>query len=172
MRPPRQGFGRASPAAAEPFLLAGLGYWEGLTMKLLPLLLAQNNDEAAGAIGAMLGMCCNCLALLAAIVVCVGLWKLFEKAGQPGWAGIIPFYNMYVVTTAIARKEVLWFILLLIPCVNIVAAFIIWIEVAKNFGKDPLYGVGLALLPFIFVPLLGFSDARFQPAGPTPPPAY
>ena len=141
-------------------------------MNLIPLLLAQN-DDAGGALGALCSMACSCGFILVLIVpLLAGLWKLFEKAGQPGWAGIIPFYNMFVVTTAIARKEVLWFVLLLIPCVNIVAAFIIWIEVAKNFGKDPLYGVGLALLPFIFVPLLAFSDARFQPAGPTPPPAY
>ena len=82
-----------------------------------------------------------------------GMWKLFEKAGKPGWAAIIPFYNMFVLNE-IARKEILWFVLTLIPCVNIVAMIVICMDVAKHFGKDPIYGVGLALLPFIFFPLL------------------
>jgi Family of unknown function (DUF5684) len=170
MRPPRQGLGRASPAAAEPFLLAGLGYREGHTMNLLSILLAQN-DNAGGVLGGLLGMCCNCVILLGIVVAFVGMWKVFEKAGQPGWAGIIPIYNAYILTTEIARKEILWFVLLLVPCVNIVAAVIICIEVAKNFGKDPAFGIGLALLSPIFFPILGFSDAKFQPKAPSPPPA-
>ena len=138
-------------------------------MNLIPLLLAQNNDDAAGALGALCGLGCNCVILLVVVVPFVaGLWKVFEKAGRPGWAAIVPFYNMYLLTE-IARKDIIWFVLTLLPCVNIVAMIVICMDVAKNFGKDPAYGVGLALLPFIFFPLLGFSDARYQPTTPLPP---
>lgn len=75
---------------------------------------------------------------------------------------IIPFYNMYVATQ-IAGRDILWFILLLVPCVGIVAAIVIWMDVAKNFGKDAIWGIGIAFLPFIFLPLLGFGDAKYQP---------
>jgi hypothetical protein len=141
-------------------------------MNQIPLLLAQN-DDAGGIVALLIGLICNCVIPLAiTVAVFAGMWKVFEKAGQPGWAGIIPIYNMFVLTTEIARKEILWFVLLLIPCVNIVAAIIVCIEVAKNFGKGPGFGIGLALLGPIFFPLLGFSDAKFQPTAPNAPPAY
>jgi hypothetical protein len=62
----------------------------------------------------------------------------------------------------IAGKPAWWVILCLIPIVSIVIFFIVNIEIAKRFGKDALYGVGLTLLGFIFYPLLGFSDATYQ----------
>lgn len=137
-------------------------------MNLFPLLFAQN-DNAGGAIGALLGLLCNCVIFLIVVVPTVaGLWKIFEKAGQPGWAAVVPIYNMYVLTVEVARKEILWFVLMFIPCVNIVAVILVSIDVAKNFGKGPGFGIGLALLSPIFFPLLGFSDARFQPAPKAP----
>lgn len=104
------------------------------------------------------------LALIAAWFV--GMWKLFEKAGKPGWAGIIPIYNLIVLLEIVGRP-IWWIVLFLIPCLNIVACILVGIDVAKSFGKDTGYGVGLGLLPFIFYPLLGFSDARYQ--GPSVP---
>ena len=140
-------------------------------MSLFPVLLAQN-DDAGGAIAALVGMLCQCAMFLIFVVPTIaGMWKVFEKAGQPGWAALIPFYNAFVLTQ-VARKEILWFILTLVPCINIVALIVICIDVAKNFGKDPIYGVGMAFLPFIFFPILGFSDARYLAAPPTTPPAY
>lgn len=132
-------------------------------MHSYPYLIAQNDGEAVAGI---IGLLCSCfiplVGLALAVVTIAGLWKIFEKAGRPGWAAIIPFYNMYIVTE-IAGRDILWFILLLVPCVNIVAAIMIWMDVAKNFGKDPIWGLGLAFLGPIFVPLLGFGDARYQP---------
>jgi hypothetical protein len=137
-------------------------------MSWMPLLLAQRDDQA-GALGALCGVLCNCAIILVVVVPMIaGMWKVFEKAGKPGWAAIIPFYNMFVLTE-VARKDILWFVLTLVPCVNIVAMIIISMDVAKNFGKDSAYGIGLALLPFIFFPLLGFSDAVYQPTAPMPP---
>ena len=99
------------------------------------------------------------LAFVVAIIA--SMWKLFEKAGQPGWAAIVPFYNNYILTCEIAKKEILWFILMFVPFVNIVAAFIVCMDLAKKFGKEPGFGIGLALLPFVFFPILGFGDAKY-----------
>jgi len=102
------------------------------------------------------------LYILLLVIIIAGMWKVFEKAGEPGWAAIVPFYNAYVLTCKIAQKEILWFILLFIPLVNLVAAIVISIEVAQKFGKGAGFGVGLALLGFIFYPILGFGDARYM----------
>lgn len=94
------------------------------------------------------------------VVVIAGIWKTFEKAGQPGWAAIVPFYNIYVMTQ-IAKKPGWWMVLFLIPIVSIIIAFILMIEIAKNFGKGAGFGVGLVFLGFIFFPILGFGDAKY-----------
>ena len=99
------------------------------------------------------------LAILAAVVA--GAWKSFEKAGKPGWAAIVPIYNT-IVAIEIAGRPIWWFILLLIPCVGIIVAIIVCIDFAAKFGKSAGFGVGLALLPFIFFPILGFGDAQYQ----------
>jgi hypothetical protein len=139
--------------------------WGERSMNAWPILLAQNEGE----VGGVLGIFCACffwLLMLAVVIVgLVGLWKIFEKAGQPGWAAIIPYYNLFVLNQ-IAGKDILWFVLAIIPCVQIVAIPVICMDVAKNFGKDPIFGLGLAFLTPIFAPLLGFSDAKYQ--GPAP----
>ena len=107
----------------------------------------------------IIGVC-----LVFAIFVIAGIWKVFEKAGEPGWASIIPIYNA-IVMLKVARKPGWWFLLLLIPGVNIIIAIIVAIEMAKNFGKGTGFGLGLAFLGFIFYPMLGFGDARYMPYG-------
>lgn len=85
-----------------------------------------------------------------------GIYKIYHRAGKPGWAAFVPVYNL-VVKLEIVKKPVWWIILLLIPFVNII--FAIWITnlLAKRFGKDEGYTLGLVLLPFVFFPLLGFG---------------
>lgn len=90
-------------------------------------------------------------------------WKMFEKAGKPGWAAIIPIYNI-VVLCQVAGKPGWWVILMLIPLVNIIIMIIVSVGVARNFGRGALFGIGLWLLGVIFYPILGFSDAEYQPA--------
>ncbi len=87
------------------------------------------------------------LSLLLFIVVIAGLWKVFEKAGKPGWAAIVPIYNI-IVMLEIVGKPMWWIIMMLIPCVNIVFMVLMNIELAKSFGKDVGYAIGLILLPF------------------------
>ena len=95
------------------------------------------------------------------MIVLAGMWKVFEKAGEPGWAALIPIYNV-IVLVKIAGREMWWVLLFLLPCANFVAAVMISLDIARKFGKDPLYGIGLAFLPFIFYPMLGFGDAQYN----------
>jgi hypothetical protein len=92
------------------------------------------------------------------------MWKVFEKAGQPGWGIFIPIYNLYLLLM-IAGKPGWWLILYIIPFVNFVIAIIVSIEIAKNFGKDAGFGIGLAFLGIIFYPILAFGSAQYQGAG-------
>jgi hypothetical protein len=99
---------------------------------------------------------------LAVIVLEIaGLWMVFTKAGKHGWAAIIPFYNTWTLCES-AKRPGWWLIFFLIPFVNIVFWFIIAIDLAKAFGKGTGYGVGIALLSFIFIPVLGFGSAQYQ----------
>jgi hypothetical protein len=94
------------------------------------------------------------------ILEIVALWFLFEKAGEPGWAAIIPIYN-YLIVIKIAGKP-WWFLLLfLIPIVNIVIYIIVLNGLSKSFGKDAGFTVGLFFLRFIFLPILGFGSAQY-----------
>lgn len=102
---------------------------------------------------------------LAIIVVgIVSMWKLYEKAGKPGWAAIVPIYNL-VVLLEIINKPIWWIVLFFIPIVNIVAIFLIYIELAKVFGKDTLYGILMVFFGIIMIPMLAFGDAQYQGAG-------
>jgi len=106
------------------------------------------------------------LIYLAVVILCIaGAWKMFKKAGKPGWGCIIPFYNTYLMTQ-IGGLPIVWFILTFIPIANIVAAFVIAIAIAKSFGKGGGFGVGIVFLPFIFYPVLGFGDAQYKGAPP------
>lgn len=109
--------------------------------------------------GAIIGLIY--LAILIAVIA--GFWKVFTKAGKPGWAAIVPIYNL-VVLLEIAGKPLWWIVLFLIPFVNIIMCIIVSIAVAQKFGKSAAFGVGLGLLGFIFYPILGFGDAQYQGA--------
>jgi uncharacterized protein DUF5684 len=100
------------------------------------------------------------LQLAIGILMLVSLWKVFVKAGQPGWAIFIPFYNQYVLLK-IAEKPGWWLILLFIPIVNVIVGIILSIAIAEKFSKSMGYGIGLAFLPFIFFPMLAFGEAQY-----------
>ena len=95
------------------------------------------------------------------VVIFAGFWKMFEKAGEPGWAGIIPIYNLYILVK-ISGNAWWWFILLLVPVVNFFAALKISIDVAGKFNRGVLFGLGLMFVSFIFYPLLGFGDYQYR----------
>ncbi len=126
------------------------------------VLIAQEFDGGgAAAAGGAIAMVMMVIYLAVIVLTIIGMWKAFEKAGKPGWAAIVPIYNVWVLTE-ISGRDVIWFILCLVPCINIVAIILICIDVAAKFGKGGGFGIGLAFLGFIFWPMLGFGDARYR----------
>jgi hypothetical protein len=101
-------------------------------------------------------------------VFIIGIWKVFVKAGQPGWAALIPIYNTYILVK-IAGRPWWWLLLFLIPLVNIAIAIVVAIDIAKAFGQSALFGVLLLfVLSGIGYLVLGFGDYRYiGPAGAT-----
>jgi hypothetical protein len=113
--------------------------------------------------------------LAVVVLVIASVWKVFTKAGKPGWAAIVPIYNMIVILE-IVGKPIWWILLFFIPLVNLVIAILVYIALAEKFGKSAGFGVGLALLGVIFFPILGFGEAKYLPGtqaapGSVPPPA-
>jgi hypothetical protein len=99
--------------------------------------------------------------LLIVVLEVAGVWMVFTKAAQPGWAAIIPFYNYWVMLKIVGRPG-WWLILLLIPFVNIVFAIIVLNGLSKSFGKSGGFTVGLVLLSFVFFPILGFGKSQYR----------
>jgi hypothetical protein len=88
-------------------------------------------------------------------------WTLFKKAGEPGWAAIVPFYNLYVMLR-IADKPGWWFaVILFVPFLSLVFWILMCVSIAQNFGKGTGYALGIIFLPFIFVPILAFGKATY-----------
>ncbi len=119
------------------------------------LVMAQQSSNTAGE------LIVTVVYLALAILVIAGFWKTFSKAGEPGWAAIIPIFNTYILLK-IAGRPWWWLILYFIPIVSLVVWIVVAIDIAKSYGKGTGFGIGLALLPFIFFPVLGFSDAQYQ----------
>lgn len=111
---------------------------------------------AAGAIGA--GYFIVYVAIL--VVSLVGMWKVFVKAGKPGWAAIVPFYNAYCLFEMSFGNGWL-FLLCFVPCVNFVVMIMCCFKLAKAFGQGAGFGLGLVFLPFVFMLILGFGDAQY-----------
>jgi hypothetical protein len=99
------------------------------------------------------------IALLALVII--GLWKLFAKAGKPGWAAIIPIYNTCMLID-IAGKPIWWILLMFIPIVNLVITILVMIGLAQNFGRGTGTVLGLIFLPMIFLLILGFGSAEYN----------
>jgi hypothetical protein len=102
------------------------------------------------------------LVIACAVFFIIGMWKVFEKAGQPGWTAIIPFVNYFFLSMA-AGRPAWWGILFFVPIVNLVVWFIVCFDLAKRFGRGTGFGIGLALLPVVFFMILGFGDDRARP---------
>ena len=118
---------------------------------------------------AIIGLLMMIVPLAVLLVMVAGMWKTCAKAGKPGWAAIVPIYNIVVILQIVGRP--VWFlVLLLVPIVNFVVAVLLCLDLAKSFGKSAAYGIGILFLGFIFVPMLGFGSARYEgPAAATVP---
>jgi hypothetical protein len=121
----------------------------------------QQADAAAAAAAGAIGLVGFLIWLALIVVIVAAGWVVFTKAGKPGWAAIVPIYNL-IVLMEICGRPLWWFVLLLIPCVQIVIGAIVSIDLAKSFGKDVVFGILIWLLPVIFVPILAFGSAQYQ----------
>lgn len=99
--------------------------------------------------------------LVAYVIYAAELWAIFTKAGQEGWKGIIPIYNIFVLLKIVGRPG-WWLILFIIPFVNIIIFVITYIDLAKVFGKGVGFAIGLIFLSLIFLGILGFGSAQYQ----------
>ncbi len=117
-------------------------------------------DAAASALGTgfMLIYSLFCLAL--AIIMIIAMWKMYVKAGKPGWACIVPFYSQYCLFD-IAMGNGWLFLLSFVPCVNVVMLIICYFKLAAAFGKGVGFGFGLVFLTPIFEMILGFGSAEY-----------
>ncbi|MEI8388150.1 MAG: DUF5684 domain-containing protein [Verrucomicrobiota bacterium] len=119
---------------------------------------SDNGSQAVAAVGGTVG---GLFSLALTVLFIVGLWKIFVKAGEPGWAAIIPIYNLFILCK-ITAKPVWWLLLLVLcPFVNLIVAIVLTLALAKSFGKGTGFAIGMILLPFVFYPILGFSDAAY-----------
>jgi uncharacterized membrane protein YhaH (DUF805 family) len=101
------------------------------------------------------------IVLLLLVPTIIGMWKVFAKAGEPGWAALIPVYQ-WMVAAKVGGKSEVYGLLTLVPFIGIIFAIIICIDVANKFGQGAGYGIGLVFLPIIFWPLLGFGGAEYE----------
>ena len=122
-------------------------------------------QDAAAQASAAASMTTLMVWLAIVVLLVASMWRVFERAGMPGWMALIPLLNAYVLVK-IAGKSGWMLLLFLIPIVNIVAAFVVAFGVAARFRRGQGFGIGLALLPFIFYPILAFGEdtALPQPA--------
>jgi hypothetical protein len=126
---------------------------------MIPGLLLQSEVGNAG--GALVGSTMMVVALAMVVLVIVGLWRVFVKAGQPGWAVLIPIYNVYILLK-IAGRPGWWLLLFMIPLVNIVIGALVAIDIAKCFGRSAAFGlILLLLLGGIGYIILGFGNYRY-----------
>ena len=95
------------------------------------------------------------------LVPIISLWKLFEKAEQPGWAAIVPLYN-FIILMRVVNKPWWWALLCVIPYIGLI--WMVWSHnlLVKKFGKTELFTVGLIFLPFIFFPILAFGNNEYS----------
>jgi len=98
--------------------------------------------------------------LIAAAMSIMVMWTIYVRAGQPGWASIVPVYNM-VVLMNIAGRPAWWFVLMLIPVVNFIIWFMVCMDLAVAFDRGIPFAAGLFFVPFIFFPIMAFGEKDY-----------
>ncbi len=121
----------------------------------------MNTDYAINAGIILLIVFAWLFAMAIAALFIVSMWKIFVKAGKPGWAAIIPVYSTIVELEILGRPW--WFILLMIfvPIANLVITIILMLDFARVFGKSVAFAIGLIFLSAVFIPILAFSDDKY-----------
>ena len=123
----------------------------------------ENYDSDSGMAAMGTGVLIFYLVIL--VLMVASMWKIFTKAGKPGWAAIIPIYN-FIVLLEIVGKPIWWILLLIIPLVNFIILIIVTHRLSLSFGQGVGTTILLIILPFIGYPILGFGSAAY--VGPPP----
>ena len=127
----------------------------------------MNDFSNAGAAG---GLFVGMLFTILMIGLAIGLffaicyWRIFSKAGKPGWAAIIPIYNTIVLLEIVGRP-IWWIILLFIPLVNLVILLILVFDLCRSYGQGGGFAIGMIILPIIFIPMLAFGNYPYVGPG-------
>ena len=129
----------------------------------IPVFAQTAAERAAEQAGAAASTTTSLILLAMVLLTIAAIWKVFQRAGEPGWAVLVPIYNLYVLTK-VARVSGWWVLAMFIPFLGIIAAFVIAIGVAQRFGKSTGFGIGIALLPFLFYPMLAWGDGEAAPS--------
>lgn len=101
------------------------------------------------------------VSLVIFILQIVAKWKIFDKAGERGWAALVPFYSTYVLYK-ITWENGLFFLLSYIPCLNVIVTVMTNMKLSAVFGKNDGFAIGLSLLGFIFYPVLAFDSSEYD----------
>ncbi len=118
-------------------------------------------SSASGAEAALVALPMVVFGIVVGLFMLICQWKIFEKAGKPGWAAIIPIYNV-IVMFQIAGKPEWWILLLIVPVANVIISIITVVALAEKFGQGTGFAVGMIFLPIIFYPILAFGDSKYQ----------
>ncbi len=119
---------------------------------------------AAGGFLAGIGLGFFIFIFAISIFMIIARWKVYEKAGQPGWGVLVPIYNI-ILLFRIAKAPGWWFLMFFIPIANIIFMIKFTHKISKNFGKDGGFTAGLILLPIVFWAILGFGSAQYLNEG-------
>ena len=126
--------------------------------QFLPLFLNLTaQEDQVAMLGSVIG---GLLGSVFGLIVLIALWKVFTKAGKPGWAVLIPIYNLYVLLEIVGRPG-WWLLMFLIPVVNVIFLVMLYFDLAKSFGKGSGFALGLIFLGPIFILILGFGSAQY-----------
>lgn len=102
------------------------------------------------------------ITMVLVVITLVAMWKIFVKAGKPGWAAIIPIYNI-VVLMEICGRPGWWVIWYFVPIAQLVVMIIVSLDLAKKFGKSTVFAIfGLIFFPIIGYPMLGFGKSEYK----------
>jgi len=125
----------------------------------IPVFAQTASDFASQQAATTMSSTASLMILAFVLLVLISMWRVYERAGEPGWAILIPIYNTYVLTR-IGRVSGWWVLAMFVPLLNVVALFVISIGVAERFNRGAGFGIGLTILPFIFYPMLAWGDGQ------------
>lgn len=132
-----------------------------------------------GAVAIVIWLFVVLIVLAVSILMIIAMWRIFTKAGKPGWASLVPIYNMVVMMQIVGRPE--WqVVLMFLPFAHIYISIVLPLDLAKSFGKTTGFGVLMIFFPAIMNPILAFGSSRYvgpvmrqQPVyGQPPQPGY